>query len=90
MPSPAQAAQPYIAASNSMWGRESAGESSLFLDLRICGRLYRVIALDGFEMNEPADGQPMLVALSLIDHRVDTLGEDFPCLHDDRPIMLLL
>ena len=65
MLSPAQTVQPCIAASNSIWGRESAGESSLLLVLGVCGRLDRVIALDGFKMSEPADGQPMLVALSL-------------------------
>jgi len=39
-------------------------------------------------MSEPADSQPMLVALSPIDHCIDSLGEDFPCLHYNRPIML--
>jgi hypothetical protein len=43
-------------------------------------RLYRVIALNGLQVSETTDSQPLLVALPLINHSVNMLGKDFPCL----------
>jgi hypothetical protein len=42
------------------------------------GGFYRMVALDGFEVCETAYGQPLLVMLSLIDHCVNMLSENFP------------
>ena len=48
-----------------------------------------MVALDGFQVSEAADGQPVFVVFSLIDHGVDMLGEDLPRLHDHGPLALL-
>ena len=54
--------------------------SALRAFCRILSGLYRTIALDGLEVGEAADRQPVLVALALVNHSVDMPGEDFPSL----------
>jgi hypothetical protein len=47
---------------------------------RVLSGLYRMIALDGLEVDEAADRQPVLVVLALVNHSVDMLGQNFPSL----------
>jgi hypothetical protein len=46
--------------------------------MKICRGLYPVVALDGFQMSESADGQALFVLLTLINQGVDALGENSP------------
>jgi hypothetical protein len=56
---------------------------------RVCGSflafllnrsILRVAAIDGLQVDQATDSQPLLVSLSSINHAVYMLGEDFPCL----------
>ena len=40
-------------------------------------RLYAMLPLDGLQVREASDGQPLFVLLAPIDHSVDMLREDF-------------
>ena len=51
--------------------------------------LYRMVALNGLQVNEATDSQPLLVALSLINHSVNMLGEYLSHLQKDGLITLL-
>jgi hypothetical protein len=51
--------------------------------------LYRMVALNGLQVNETTDRQPLLVALSLINHSVNMLGEYLSRLQKDGLITLL-
>jgi hypothetical protein len=48
-----------------------------------------MVALNGLQVHETADSQPLLVALSLIDHSKNMRGKNLPCLEHDGPITLL-
>jgi hypothetical protein len=48
-----------------------------------------MVPLDGFEVREPSHREPVLVALSLVDHGVNMPGKNFPCLQHHRLIALL-
>jgi hypothetical protein len=51
--------------------------SNTSLGWRILSGLYRVVTLYGLQVNETTDSQPLLVALSLINHSIDMLSKDF-------------
>jgi hypothetical protein len=47
-----------------------------------------MITLDGFQMRKATDREPLLVAFSLVDHRVNVLGEDFSSLQANRAVRI--
>ena len=52
-------------------------------------RLYRVVTFDCLQVCKTEDRQSLLIALSLIDHPVDPLCQDFPRLLHYRLITVL-
>jgi hypothetical protein len=47
-----------------------------------------MVTLNGPQVDKTTDSQSLLIALALINHSVNMLSEDFPCLYDNRLIML--
>jgi hypothetical protein len=39
--------------------------------------LYGVVPLDGLQVREAADGQPLFISLAPVDHSKDMLRQDF-------------
>jgi hypothetical protein len=68
-----------------------SGGCPVFLLLRkgIMSRLYRVVSLNGLQVRETADGQALLVVLTMIHHSVNMLSEDLSCLQKDGLITLM-
>ena len=52
-------------------------------------RPYRVVTFNRFQVNQTADRQSLLIALTLINHPVDMLSQDFPGLLNNRLITVL-
>jgi hypothetical protein len=48
-----------------------------------------MVALNGLQVHETADSQPLLVALSPVNHSKNMRGKNLPCLEHDGPITLL-